>query len=895
MDEVRILHLSDIHFRKSTKKDNPGLRADVQEKLLETIEAHVKKHEPPEFVSITGDIAFSGKEEEYLLALKFINELKAKLPLETHYLVVPGNHDVDRDEIDEWVSVQEIFSEEKDISKFLADKNAVEKHISPKFMAFRDFAQTLDETFYPEITDLFWVKLFKEHGVAFLGLNSSWGSEKREEQLKIALGYPQLQEAIKRSKTMPVRIAMMHHPHFYYLKDLYKGRGRVELFRNCHLILHGHDHSDRAEVISNPSNSIIFLGSNASYTEDNGGRIGFQFISIIPQGNAVTARVWPYIFEESDNYRFINHRDRYESQNGEESFVISSFNQTLSQVSIPSNSLEIPSKYRNWIENIFSNIPIDKLAKKEEDPFSVSLSKVYIQLETYDNEYNEDDGEPVRKLNKQKSRLTDKVTEKSEIENINTDQKEFCSPPKVKIEVLLSQRHMIVLSGKHGMGKTTLVKHLAYSLVKGTVEPEIAGCLPVVVFLKEFWPILDGEIKKNGKVVDFLPLLDIYLKKTKCLLDINTTKEYLLQNRAIFLIDGIDEVPEDLRFDLVELIAHFCTEYSDNRFLITSRPNGIDNSVVRVWEKYCMDILPLSKSKTEEFVIKWFENICYYSHKVAQQHANELISEISLYEKDVQFFKEPLLLTAICVLYKYEKKLPDQRAELYEQVVDNLLYARFNDPKDRDRIYTVKDFLAHLAFRIQRDKTDFEIASAKQILKKHSTQQLEGNSRGIDKEFQEIELNCGLLKSKPNGYLEFFHSTFQGFMAAKYLIDKGFGIDSYLQDSRWEDTIIFYVGIRRRHSRIEGNNLVRKFFELDCGDLTQNHRYWLLGAQCLKEISEFRRDDVVVRQCLSILERIIRESKIIKTRSQAENLIRVLGDRRSKKNEMIEILEGEGC
>jgi len=69
----------------------------------------------------------------------------------------------------------------------------------------------------------------------------------------------------------------------------------------------------------------------------------------------------------------------------------------------------------------------------------------------------------------------------------------------------------------------------------------------------------------------------------------------------------------------------------------------------------------------------------------------------------------------------------------------------------------------------------------------------------------------------------------------------------------------------------------------------------LLGAQCLKEISEFRRDDVVVRQCLSILERIIRESKIIKTRSQAENLIRVLGDRRSKKNEMIEILEGEGC
>ncbi len=54
------------------------------------------------FVAVTGDIAFSGKKPEYDEALKFFEKLKGILPKETEFLVVAGNHDVDRDQLDEF-------------------------------------------------------------------------------------------------------------------------------------------------------------------------------------------------------------------------------------------------------------------------------------------------------------------------------------------------------------------------------------------------------------------------------------------------------------------------------------------------------------------------------------------------------------------------------------------------------------------------------------------------------------------------------------------------------------------------------------------------------------------------------------------------------------------------
>jgi hypothetical protein len=64
---------------------------------------------------------------------------------------------------------------------------------------------------YRNEEDYFWVKDFKKKNVSFLGLNSCWACEGDNDRNNITLGYPQIMDALKRSK-ISNRILLMHHP-----------------------------------------------------------------------------------------------------------------------------------------------------------------------------------------------------------------------------------------------------------------------------------------------------------------------------------------------------------------------------------------------------------------------------------------------------------------------------------------------------------------------------------------------------------------------------------------------------------------------------------------------------------------------------------------------------------
>ena len=67
---VRLLHLSDIHFRAGKTWDSdPVLRG-----LARFIEDEVAAGFAPDLVAITGDLAFSGRSEEYDLARRWLED-----------------------------------------------------------------------------------------------------------------------------------------------------------------------------------------------------------------------------------------------------------------------------------------------------------------------------------------------------------------------------------------------------------------------------------------------------------------------------------------------------------------------------------------------------------------------------------------------------------------------------------------------------------------------------------------------------------------------------------------------------------------------------------------------------------------------------------------------------
>jgi len=868
MSEITILHLSDIHFKKKKDDDNDVFRQTVQERLIEAVTNHTKKQGNPDFVVITGDIAFSGKKEEYDEAQGFLGQLKEKLPGETEFLVVPGNHDVDRDEVDPCFPIYENIIKDDKIDDFLGSRKHRLHTIHVKFKCFKEFVKELAPGLYPGEEDYFWFKDYKSHGVSFLGLNSCWASGDDNENLKIALGYPQLMKALKQSGEKN-KILLMHHPLINWLdeKDTRKCEG--EILSNCRLVLHGHSHLDDAKIYKDPSFSCIHLGANAAYTKDKEDYIGFQFIEAGFLTGGVTLKVWPYRLDSRTRIRFVPDNYRWEKQGGKPYFQLESMEPVEPVEPEPSGKkpplpLEIPADYINWIKKFHSVLPVEQLARKAE-AVTISLPEIYIALEVANPFYKPMDEKMLKRKDKEKEGDASKV------------------PPTIDIEELLGKWNCLLLRGNAGSGKTTVIKYLAYSLSQGAGPVPLQGCLPVIILLKDLWPVYKNALREGPENITFEALLPGYLKKIQCPLTIETIKAYLAQDRAFFLLDGLDEVPEENRDHLVDLLHHFQHAYRANRFLITGRPHGVEGQAGFCFGKYLRDIEPLGEEKAETFITRWFRAVSGQARGMADVTAADMISEIRLHEHAALFTGNPLLLTALCVFYMVGgKRIPDQRADLYDRIVANLLYRRFHDPADREKENKVREYLMELAFAMQtRNLKNIEACDAKDILKEHCPgpvdETIPGCKKRIEELFNNIEPVCGLLNRLSGGEIEFAHLSFQEFLAAKHMLDRDMDYKPYLENGWWKETILLYLGLMNLELKKRSNDIV-------C-EIVGKHpqpRIQLLGAKALRDFQASRREKAAVDLAGKKLPAIIESdaSASLEERFEAGEILGQLGDPR---------------
>lgn len=93
MKKIRLLQISDIHWQKQLDAEDDY--TDVRDQMLQDLKYYCEATKNNfDKILICGDIAFSGAEEEYIRANKFINELCAIVGCKkTEVYTVPGNHD----------------------------------------------------------------------------------------------------------------------------------------------------------------------------------------------------------------------------------------------------------------------------------------------------------------------------------------------------------------------------------------------------------------------------------------------------------------------------------------------------------------------------------------------------------------------------------------------------------------------------------------------------------------------------------------------------------------------------------------------------------------------------------------------------------------------------------
>lgn len=272
--KVTWLHLSDLHFRVTEDKFESEL---IYDRLLEDLK-HIEEH--IDLVFVTGDIAYSGRTEEYERASKFFNNILEILNLGREAIFfVPGNHDIQRSNTANYVSkMLDGINSEKEVAEILGSKGLREIFLK-RLNNYYDFVK--NNAFPIEKSELSYTKNICVNGIeiAVVGLNSAWGSNSNFEKGNIILGERQVIEAFSKIHNPQVTITLLHHP-IYYFRDEDVESVESVINNRSDFVLHGHIHRRKVITQKMPDSMVHYLVAGASY-EKNGAstNLAYNYVS----------------------------------------------------------------------------------------------------------------------------------------------------------------------------------------------------------------------------------------------------------------------------------------------------------------------------------------------------------------------------------------------------------------------------------------------------------------------------------------------------------------------------------------------------------------------------------------------------------------------------------------
>lgn len=210
----------------------------------------------------------------------------------------------------------------------------------------------------------------------------------------------------------------------------------------------------------------------------------------------------------------------------------------------------------------------------------------------------------------------------------------------------------IIISGLGGFGKSTLFKHLFLNAIKES------SFVPVFIELRGLNSLKIDSISIYETVYDTLVNNGFDLNKEYF--------EYSLKTGAyIFFFDGFDEVSDDRSKIVTREIISFSEKYTQNRFLISSRPS---DEFVGWNDFHEASTMPLSKDQACSLISKidFDEKVKSLFHKNLRE---------TLYDKYESFASNPLLLTIMLLTYESQATISECVNDFYEDAFNTLFKA----------------------------------------------------------------------------------------------------------------------------------------------------------------------------------------------------------------------------
>ncbi len=225
-----------------------------------------------DFIIFSGDLAFSGKKEEYEAAkTHLLAPVLAATGLTPERLfMVPGNHDLDRGKF-KFLSpaLLQPFESESQVQEWLTDEES-RKYLLNPFAAYKEFVTEYTAQESPDYGSVKSLEINKVR-ISLLGINSALmaGRNKNpegkiEDENKLVVGETQIYAPLRNMTGDDLRIAVLHHP-FNWLAGFERRNIEQRLGENCHFILCGHEHDPRVQQRAGNRGDYVFIPAGASY------------------------------------------------------------------------------------------------------------------------------------------------------------------------------------------------------------------------------------------------------------------------------------------------------------------------------------------------------------------------------------------------------------------------------------------------------------------------------------------------------------------------------------------------------------------------------------------------------------------------------------------------------
>ena len=217
----------------------------------------------------------------------------------------------------------------------------------------------------------------------------------------------------------------------------------------------------------------------------------------------------------------------------------------------------------------------------------------------------------------------------------------------VTLENILEASHCVVFRGDGGLGKSMMMRNLLLSCLD---EYERLGLIPFFITIKDY----NSEYKSILEYVCDM-IHSMWPEATA------ENVELILKNGiALLLFDGLDEISQETLIDFTKKLNNFMTEYSENHFIISSRPYS------SFYSMHNFSLVYLQKFRKEQS-LELIDRYGYFASTPKIQKKFRDLVDTKLFITHEDFSNNPLLLSIMMMTFRRDAEIPTEKYRFYER------------------------------------------------------------------------------------------------------------------------------------------------------------------------------------------------------------------------------------